>query len=153
MIKRVRNQGEAGQIAKASYPYPGRCLCGQTIGQELAYLDHEASNKDPETLAWLCNHHHWTYDVGLFSLAALKVQRALTEDMKGKRTNAFMKDANKKIAVTRAANAAAKLRSEVARRAVATRTANALKAGNVQPPSSSAQNTIKRPQFRDAARK
>jgi len=91
-------------------------LCGQTIGQELAYLDHEASNKDPETLAWLCNHHHWTYDVGLFSLAALKVQRALTEDMKGKRTNAFMKDAEKKIAVTRAANAAAKLRSEVARR-------------------------------------
>ncbi|MCK1677754.1 HNH endonuclease [Bradyrhizobium sp. 150] len=133
MIKRVRNQNEARQIAKAAYPYPGCCLCGQTIGQELAHLDHEASNNDPENLAWLCNHHHWMYDVGLFSLAALKVQRAHWQEMKGKRTNAFMKDAGKKAAVTRAANAAAKLRSEVARKAVATRRANALKAGNVQP--------------------
>lgn len=43
-----------------------------------------------------------------------------------------MKDAGKKAAVTRAANAAAKLRSEAARKAVATLRANALRAGNGQ---------------------
>jgi hypothetical protein len=48
---------------------------------------------------------------GLFSLAALKAQRAHWQEMKGKRTNAFLKDAGKKAAATRAANAEAKLRS------------------------------------------
>ncbi|MBR1292454.1 hypothetical protein [Bradyrhizobium ottawaense] len=65
-----------------------------------------------------------------FLLAALKAQRALWQEVKGKRTNAYMKDAGKKAAATRAANAAAKLRSEAARKAVATRRANALRAGN-----------------------
>jgi hypothetical protein len=70
------------------------------------------------------------YDVGLFSLAALKIQRAHWQEVKGKRTNAYMKQAGKKAAATRAANAAAKLRSEAARKTVATRRANALKADN-----------------------
>ncbi|WP_152103419.1 MULTISPECIES: hypothetical protein [unclassified Bradyrhizobium] len=70
--------------------------------------------------------------VGLFSLAALKAQPAHGQEVKGKRTNAYMKDAGKKAAVTRAANAAAKLRSEAARKAVATLRANALRAGNGQ---------------------
>lgn len=127
MTEKKRNQSEARRIAKLAYPHSGCCLCGQTIGEELAHLDHEASNNDPDNLAWLCNHHHWMYDVGLFSVAALKVQRAHWQKLKGKRTNAFMKDAGKKAAATRAANAAAKLRSEAARKAVATRRANALK--------------------------
>src|SRR5258705_305517 len=80
---------------------------------------------DPDNLAWLCNHHHWMYDIGLFSLAALKVQRAHWQEMKGRRTNAFMKDAGKKAAATRAAKG---IGSEMARKANATRRANALKA-------------------------
>ncbi|WP_369719752.1 hypothetical protein AB8Z38_21075 [Bradyrhizobium sp. LLZ17] len=72
------------------------------------------------------------YDVGLFSIDALKLQRAHWQETKGKRTNAFMKDAGKKAAATRAANAAAKLRSEAARKAVATRRANVLKGQNDQ---------------------
>ncbi|MCK1498655.1 HNH endonuclease [Bradyrhizobium sp. 188] len=130
MTEKTRNQSEARRIAKLAYPYPGCCLCGQTVGEELAHLDHEASNNDPDNLAWLCNHHHWMYDVGLFSLAALKLQRAHWQQVKGKRTNAYMKDAGKKAAATRAANAAARIRSEAARKAVATRRANALKAQN-----------------------
>lgn len=132
MTEKKRNQPEARRIAKLAYPYPGCCLCGQTVGEELAHLDHEASNNDPGNLARLCNHHHWMYDVGLFSLAALKVQRTHWQEAKGKRTNAFMKDAGKKAAAARAANAAAKLRSEAARKAVATRRANVLKAEKEQ---------------------
>lgn len=128
MAEKKRNQSEARRIAKIAYPHPGCCLCGQTIGEELAHLDHEASNNDPDNLARLCNHHHWMYDVGLFSSAALKLQRAHWQEMEGKRTNPFMKDAGKKAAATRAANASAKLRSEAAHKAAATRRANALKA-------------------------
>lgn len=134
MTQTTRNQAEARRIAKLAYPYPGCCLCGQTVGEELAHLDHEASNNDPDNLAWLCNHHHWMYDVGLFSISALKLQRAHWQETKGERTNAFMKDAGKKAAATRAANAAAKLRSEAARKAVATRRANALKGQDNQAP-------------------
>ncbi len=130
MIEKKRNQAEARRIAKFAYPYPGCCLCGQTVGEQLAHLDHEAANNDPDNLAWLCNHHHWMYDIGPFSLAALKVQRAHWQEMKGKRTNAFMKAAGKKAAAARAANAAAKWRSDVARRAAAKRRANALKVQN-----------------------
>ncbi|WP_212255656.1 HNH endonuclease [Bradyrhizobium liaoningense] len=128
MTEKRRNQSEARRIAKIAYPHPGCCLCGQTMGEELAHLDHEASNNDPDNLAWLCNHHHWMYDAGLFSPAALKVQRAYWQEMKGRRTNPFMKDAGKKAAAKRAANAAARLRSEAAHKAVAARRANALKA-------------------------
>ncbi|TYO67086.1 hypothetical protein FXV83_07730 [Bradyrhizobium hipponense] len=125
MTDKKRNQPEARRVAKEAYPYRGCCLCGQTVGEELAHLDHEASNNDPDNLAWLCNHHHWMYDVGLFSVTALKVQRAHWQEVKGKRINAYMKDAGKKAAATRAAKG---IGSEMARKASATRRANVLKA-------------------------
>ncbi|MDE5446356.1 hypothetical protein GWG65_34350 [Bradyrhizobium sp. CSA207] len=87
-------------------------------------LDHEASNNDPDHLALPCNHHHRMYDV-LFSVTALKVQRAHWQEVKGKRTNAYMKDAGKKAVATRAAKG---IGSETARKASATRRANVLKA-------------------------
>jgi len=65
------------------------------------------------------------YDIGLFSITALKLQRDHWQKMKGKRTNAFMKDAGKKAAATRAAKG---IGSEMAQKASATRRANALKA-------------------------
>ena len=65
------------------------------------------------------------YDIGLFSNAALKLQREHWQKMKGKPTNAFMKDAGKKAAATRAARG---IGSEMAQKASATRRANALKA-------------------------
>jgi hypothetical protein len=125
MAEMKRNQTEARRVAKLAYPYPGCCLCGQTVGEQLAHLDHDASNNDPDNLAWLCNHHHWLYDIGLFSITALKLQRDHWQTMKGKPTNAFMKDAGKKAAATRATKG---IGSEMARKASATRRANALRA-------------------------
>jgi hypothetical protein len=46
MTERKPNQGEARRIAKLAYPYPGCSLCGQTVSEELAHLDHEASNNE-----------------------------------------------------------------------------------------------------------
>jgi hypothetical protein len=91
-------------VAKQSHlARPGCCLSGQAVGLELAHLDHDSVNNDPANLAWLCRHHHWMFDVGLFSLEALKLQRAFWQTTKGKRTNAYMKDAGRKAAETRAA--------------------------------------------------
>ena len=120
MISR-RNQTEARRIARLAYPYPGCCLCGQTVGEQIAHLDHDAGNNDPDNLALLCHHHHWMFDIGLFSLTALKAQRAHWQAMEGKCTNPFMKDAGKKAAATRAAKG---IGHEMARKAVATRVAN-----------------------------
>ena len=72
------------------------------------------------------------YDIGLFSVAALKLQRKHWQKTKGTPTNAYMKDAGKKAAASRLANVTAKWRSEAARKAVATRRANALKAQHGQ---------------------
>jgi hypothetical protein len=98
-----RNQTEARRVAKLAYPHPGCCLCGQTVGVELAHLDHSSTNNYPDNLAWLCRHHHWMYDIGLFSCGALKAQREFWQAAKGERTNAYMKDAGRKAALTRAA--------------------------------------------------
>jgi hypothetical protein len=71
-----RQQIEARRIAKLAYPYPGCCLCGQTVGVELAHLDHNSANNDRDNLAWLCRHHHWMFDIGLFSIKAVKLRGA-----------------------------------------------------------------------------
>jgi predicted restriction endonuclease len=117
-----RNQAEARRVARLHYSHPGCCLCGQTVGEQIAHLDHNPANNDPDNLARLCHHHHWMYDIGLFSLSALKLQRAHWELTKGKPTNAFMKDAGRKAAVTRAAKG---IGSEMALKAVATSRAHA----------------------------
>jgi len=36
-----------------AYPFSGCCLCGQTLGIELAHLDHNSTNNDADNLAWL----------------------------------------------------------------------------------------------------
>ena len=120
MTKVQRHQINARRVATLSYPYPGCCLCGQTVGLELAHLDHNSTNDDPDNLAWLCRHHHWMYDIGLFSLEALKLQRGFWQTAKGKRTNAYMKDAGRKAAQTRAAKGIGR---EIALKAHATRRA------------------------------
>jgi hypothetical protein len=100
-IKQRRNQAEARRIAKEHYPYPGCCLYRQTVGVELAHLDHRAENNDADNLAWLCRHHHRMFDVGLFSLKALKSQRDHWQTAKGEQTYVYMRDAGLKAAKTR----------------------------------------------------
>ncbi len=117
-----RNQNEARQIAKRAYPYPGCCLCGHTLGMELAHLDHKSANNSPNNLAFLCRHHHKMFDDGLFSTGALKLQRAFWQLTKGKRRHAYMKDAGRKAALTRAAKGIGR---DMALKAAATRRARA----------------------------
>jgi hypothetical protein len=115
-----RNQAEARRVARHHYSYPGCCLCGQTVGEQIAHLDHNPANNHPDNLARLCHHHHWMFDIGLFSLDAIKLQRAHWEATKGKPTNAFMKDAGRKAAATRAEKGIGR---DMALKAVATRRA------------------------------
>jgi len=63
------------QERNRAYPYLGCCLCGQTVGEQFVHLDHDADDNDPDNLAWLCRHHRWMVDIGLFSPPALKEQR------------------------------------------------------------------------------
>jgi hypothetical protein len=128
MEKPQRDQGNARRIAKLAYPYPGCCLCGQTVGIELAHLDFNPANNDADNLTWLCRHHHWMFDIGLFSLKALKLQRAYWQTTKGKRTNAYMKDAGRKAAQTRATKGIGR---DMALKAHATRRARRPPAGTV----------------------
>jgi hypothetical protein len=117
-----RDQADARRVARLAYPYPGCCLCGLTLGVELAHLHHRSTNNDPDNLAWLCRHHHRMYDVGLFSSEALKLQRSFWQGARGKQTNVYMKDAGKKAAATRAKRGIGR---DMALKAVATRRARA----------------------------
>ncbi len=122
-----RNSSLAHRIAKEAYPYSGGaggcCLCGQTVGVDLAHLDHDAANNEADNLAYLCRQHHWLFDIGLFSLKALKLQRAHWERLKGKPTNIFMGDAGIRALETRRKHEA-ELRRR-ARKAARTRRARA----------------------------
>jgi hypothetical protein len=88
---------------------------------ELAHLDHDSSNNDPDNLAWLCPTDHFRFDRGLIPLDGLKRFRAHQQRIKGKQTTLFMKDAGIKAAATRAALGIGR---ENALKAVATRRAN-----------------------------
>jgi hypothetical protein len=44
-MKPQRIQMEAHRVAKLAYPYPGCCLCGQTVGIELAHLAHNSTKQ------------------------------------------------------------------------------------------------------------
>ncbi len=62
------------------------------------------------------------FDTGLFAIAAVKLQRSHWQAASGKRTNAYMKDAGRKAAATRAMKG---MGHEMAVKAVATRRARA----------------------------
>jgi hypothetical protein len=60
------------------------------------------------------------FDIGLFNVKALKLQRTYWQQVKGKQNNAYMKDAGRKAAATRARKGIGR---EAALKAVATRQA------------------------------
>jgi HNH endonuclease len=101
---------------------------GPTVGLELAHFDHNPANNDRDNLAWLCRHHHWMFDIGLFSIKAVKLQRDYWQVTKGKRTNVCMKDEGRKAALTRAQRGFGR---EMALKAVATRRARARAASQI----------------------
>ena len=116
-VETKRRQGEARRIARESYPYKCCCVCGLKLDTalDLAHLDQNAGNNDPDNLAWLCKTHHWMYDAGLYPIEAIEILRENWQVTKGKPDHsARMKDAGRKAALTRKRRAAA-------RKAVATR--------------------------------
>ena len=114
-----RKQSEARRIAKDAYPFKCCVVCGVTLDTmlDLAHLDQNAANNDPDNLAWLCKTHHWMYDAGLYPIDAIKMLRAHWQVTKGEPDHsARMKDAGAKAARTRKLKAAGKKAAETRRR-------------------------------------
>ena len=114
-----RNQAEARRVAQDAYPYKCCCICGLrlTTALDLAHLDHNAGNNDPENLAWLCKTHHWMYDTLLYPPEVIRLLRAHWQLTRGKPDHsARMKDAGAKAARTRKLRAAGRKAAETRRR-------------------------------------
>ena len=113
----IRNQAEARRVANAAYPFRCCAVCGLQIATclQIAHLDHNAGNNDPDNLARLCPTHHWMYDAGLYPVEAIRQLQDHWQSTEGKPDHkGRMKDAGAKAALTRKRRAAA-------RKAVATR--------------------------------
>ena len=116
----ARNQVEARRVIDAAYPFRCCAVCGLQVATclQIAHLDHNAGNNDPDNLARLCPTHHWMYDSGLYPVEAIRLLQAHWQSTEGKPDHkGRMKDAGVKVALTRKRRAAA-------RKAVATRQAN-----------------------------
>ena len=118
----IRNQAEARRVANAAYPFHCCAVCGLQVATclQIAHLDHNAGNNDPDNLARLCPTHHWMYDSGLYPIEAIKMLQAHWQSTEGKPDHkGRMKNAGAKAALTRK-------RRTAARKAVATRLAKQL---------------------------
>ncbi|MBL6081338.1 hypothetical protein JMJ56_25410 [Belnapia sp. T18] len=108
-----------------AYPYRCCVVCGLEAATclQVAHLDHNASNNAPDNLARLCPTHHWMYDAGLYPIEAIQLLQAHWQTTQGIPNHKVrMKDAGAKAALSRK-------RSAAARKAVATRRANAAVGG------------------------
>ncbi len=76
---RPRNQAEARRVASQAYPFQCCAVCGLQLVAclQIAHLDHDAGNNDPDNLAYLCPTHHWMYDTGFYPIEAVRLLRAL----------------------------------------------------------------------------
>ena len=116
-----RNQGEARRVANEKYPFRCCVICGLQVSTclDLAHLDQNAGNNDPDNLVFLCKTHHWMYDCGFYPVEAIKLLRAHWQTTKSTPDHKpRMKDAGAKAAISRR-------RSASARKAWATRRAAA----------------------------
>ncbi len=114
-----RRQAEARRIAREHYPYKCCCVCGLRLATalDLAHLDQNAENNDPDNLAWLCKTHHWMFDANLYPMAAIKALREHWQETRGVPDHsARMKDAGQKAARTRKRKAAARKAWQTRRR-------------------------------------
>ena len=118
---RIRNQAEARRVADTAYPFRCCVVCGLQVATclQIAHLDQDATNNEPGNLAHLCPTHHWMYDAGLYPVEAIRLQQTQWQVQQGQPDHGpRMKDAGTKAALKRK-------RSATARKAVATRRANA----------------------------
>lgn len=107
----IRRSLEARRVAGDAYPFKCCAVCGLQLPTwlNIAHLDYNAGNNDPDNLAYLCGTHHWMYDCGLYPSRAIKMMRARWQKTKGVPSHAErMKDAGVKAAATRKLSARAK---------------------------------------------
>jgi hypothetical protein len=73
-----RKQVEARRIARRKYPFRGCVICGIELDAilQVAHLNNDPSDNDPDNLAWFCATHHWMVDHGLYPVEAIKMLRA-----------------------------------------------------------------------------
>lgn len=116
-----RNQSEARRVINREFPFQCCVICGLQAAAclQVAHLDHNAGNNARDNLARLCPTHHWMYDAGLYPVEAIRLLQEHWQATKGVPDHKpRMKDAGAKAALSRK-------RSAAARKAVATRRANA----------------------------
>ena len=60
-MARIKRDGkESVKAAKGAYPYKCCAVCGLTQDAlDVAHLDNDPTNNDPDNLAFLCKTHHW----------------------------------------------------------------------------------------------
>ena len=69
------------KIAKRTYKNHICVWCGYGNPSvlEVAHVDHDNKNHDPENLVFLCPTHHREYDIGLISTEMIKERRRFVE--------------------------------------------------------------------------
>lgn len=104
-----RNSSEARRIATATYSFRCCAVCGLQILTclNIAHLDQNAGNNDPDNLVFLCQTHHWMLDAKLYESQTVKLLRDYWQKTKGVPCHkARMKDAGKLAARKRQHRAA-----------------------------------------------
>ena len=97
-----RRQHEARSLGTEHHKLKLCVICGMQDYIELAHLDQQPGNNEPDNLAWLCPTHHKMFDGGLYPIEGVKLLRAHWAQTEGRMSHkARMKDAGAKAATTR----------------------------------------------------
>jgi hypothetical protein len=113
-----RKQEEARRVAAATYRFHGCVVCGLQIPTclNIAHLDQNGGNNDPDNLAYLCQTHHWMYDASSYTEKVIKLLRAHWHETNGiPNHSSRMKTAGADAARTRKRKAAARKAVETRR--------------------------------------
>jgi len=108
----LRNTAHAKRVMAEHYPFKCCVICGIDLnyGIDIAHLDQNSANNDPDNLAWLCRTHHAMYDSDLYPEEAVKMLRDRWQITKGTPDHrARMKDAGQKAARLRQARDAKRM--------------------------------------------
>lgn len=102
-LEMKRNQNAARRAARLFHRV---CVvCGTEHALQIAHIDRNRANNDPDNLAYLCATHHAMQDVGLYADDVIKALRHDWDQHKGQPDHALrMKDAGRKAAATRLRN-------------------------------------------------
>ncbi len=106
-----RHSARTRKIAAEAYDYRCCVICGlrQDGVLDVAHLNQDPTDDNPENLTFLCKSHHRMFDMGLYPVEAVKLLRAHWQVTRGEPNQGiYMKDAGKKAARTRRRSVGAK---------------------------------------------